>query len=270
MKKNKMYYSFKVKGLIEGSEEEKDLVSKFFDIKGTKSSKWFTSLPTNTSESLVGKYISSIPNLIKYIQKICLKEKGKHSLCKVLNSGRTFSTARTCPGVRSVLSNSIVVKSPCDIIITVDEAGNWVYTSASNKLVTLTEDHGPEQFGAPFNSKDRSLFVDKRVIKINLPVQLATDNIPYIHLNPQFHSNTPPLEVITGVISGAYTRSASLNIITMYTLPPKGETLEIVINSGDVLAYLWSPEPLVLAQKKRKIELFDTLHNKFIGSYINQ
>jgi hypothetical protein len=239
--------------------KDRGLINLYFENKGTKGSCWFSSLKVNISESLIGKYIPSIREFISTIQKSCLG--GDPTACEYL-SFDSLATVKTCPGVRGILSNSIVVKAPCDISITINSEGEWLYKASDFRLVELTEEHPTIQFGAPFNNKDSTLFKNKRIIKIKLPITISTDGDPYIHLHPQFHSDLP-ISVVNGVIETPYTEEVSLSIITFYTLPKSGSTLEIQINKGDALAYLWAPKPFKLKEVEPKV-LKPKLFYKFI------
>jgi hypothetical protein len=228
---------------------DRDLIDSYLDNKGTKGSCWFSSLGVNISEGLIGKYIPSIREFITTMHKTCLD--GDTKACENLNH-EALATVKTCPGVRGIISNSIVVKAPCDISITINSEGEWLYRSADVRLVEITEDHHALQFGAPFNTKNSALFKNKRVIKFKLPITISTDGPSYIHLQPQFHSDLP-LSVVNGVIEEPYTtEGAPLSIITLYTLPKRGSTLEIQISKGDALAYLWSPKPFKIKEGKPK------------------
>jgi hypothetical protein len=247
-------------------EQEKEVIDSILDTRGTRSCSWYASLPSNISETIVGKYIPGVAKFLHYVHKKCLG--GDTNLCGYVESGSGLATVKTCPGVRGVLSNSIVVRSPCDVNITISDNGGWVYNSSNLSLLELTEDHPPEQFGAPFKgNKDRSLFSNNRVIKIKLPLLFATaNNTPYLYLDPQFHVDTVPLKVVLGQIDNYATKKAPLNIITMFKIPEKGETLDIHIKKGTVLAYLWFPNSYKL-EITPSLNLFSVIHDKFVNSF---
>jgi len=242
-----------------------ELIDLYLENKGTKGSCWFSSLKLNISENLIGKYIPSMKRFIATLQKSCLG--GDSKACEYINLDK-LSTIKTCPGVRGIISNSIVVKAPCDILITVNSEGEWVYRVPDSRLVQVAEEHPAMQFGAPFTNENSALFKNKRVIKFKLPIKISTDGTPYIHLQPQFHSDLP-LSVVNGIIEGPHTKGAPLNIITLCTLPKRGSTLEIQINKGDALAYLWSPKPFKIKEGTSK-DIKPRFHHKFIGGSLWQ
>jgi len=238
-------------------------IGNFLEESTLESSRWYKALPINISESLIGKYIPSTLKLIKHLQKGCLVE-GDEASCRTL-SNTAFSTAKTCPGLKNVLESCILVKCPCDVEITIDDKGTWVYNTPEKGLLTLTEEHPPSQFGSPFTHKDLQLFKNKRVIKFQLPITLTTEGEPFIHLDPYLHSNRSPLTTVTGVISGAATKGMPLNIITTYDLPETGGLHSISISKGTILAYLWASKPLRLAPYKKKLPFL--IHDKFVNSF---
>jgi hypothetical protein len=257
-----LYYKFSDPLLDKKDTKEKGFISNFIEEGTLGSSCWFKNLKSNTSESTYGKYI---PNVMKYITLLhnkCLR--GDTDSCDiVLNS--VLSTVKTCPGIRRVIKNSIIVKSPCDIAIDIDSAGEWMWKTPDLRgLIELAEDHGPVQFGDPWTQPGSELFKNKRVIKFKFPLILHTDGEPFIFLQPQFHTDFP-LEIVNGVIAPP-SPNTFLNIVTFYELPEEGDTLSIHIKKGDVLCYLWGAKPFKLKKNKKGLE--DTpFMTKFLGNY---
>jgi len=245
-------------------QEDKEYLSKYLEEGSLRSSKWFRALPANTSASALGKYIPSMTKLISYVHKGCLVDKDP-VFCNAL--GDNFATAKTCPGLKNILEECIIVKSPCDILITIDESGSWVYSTPAESLIKLVEEHTSEQFGYPFQHEDLKLMENKRVIKFKLPIHLGTDGDAFIHLDPQMHDNRSPLSVVNGVISPPATKISPLNIITTYELPAKGSVTSINISRGDALAYLWGGKKIKLVPKKGLPSMLSLVHDRFINSF---
>jgi hypothetical protein len=260
-----LYYKFTTPSIEENAEKE---VHRYLEEGSPRSSSWFSSLNLNTSKLLIGKYIPSMSKFIQHLQHNCLV-RGDQEQCNLLEYDHSFSTAKTCPGLKTLLTDSILVKAPCDILITIKDTGEWVYKVPSEGLITLSEDHGPEQFGYPFKEEDQKLFETRRIIKFSLPIQISTEGVSFIYLDPQLHSKNRELTVINGVIGGeATTRGGTLNIITMYELPQKGSSISISIKKGSILAYLWASRPLKLKHFKDMPSTFKMIHDKFIGSLL--
>ena len=256
----KLYYKI----LDPQLHSEEGYIDQYLEEGSLRSSKWFKALPANTSTHVLGRYIPSMSKLLGFIHRGCLVDKDP-TCCDAL--GASFSTAKTCPGLKNILEECIIVKSPCDILITVDERGSWVYNIPSSYLIEIVEDHGPEQFGYPFQDEDLKLLENRRVIKFKLPIHVSTDGGSFIHLDPQMHNSKSPLSVVNGVISPPATKVSSLNIITTYELPPKGETTTISISKGDALAYLWGGKKLKLSPKEDMPSILSLAHDRFINSF---
>lgn len=242
--------------------KDKDFISNFMEEGTLGSSCWFKNLATNTSEGLFGKYI---PNMIKYISFLhnkCLRD-GDQLACDHINSD-ALGTAKTCPGIRRVIKNSVLVKAPCDIAIDIYSDGSWMWKAPNNMLIELGEDHGTGQFGLPWTRPGSQLFKNKRVLKFKLPLIVRTDGEPFIFLQPQFHTDFP-FEIVNGVIAPP-SPSTSLNIVTFFKVPEDGDTLSVHIKEGDVLCYLWGAKPFKLKKDKKGVENTPFM-TKFLGSY---
>jgi hypothetical protein len=241
-------------------KDEENVIDRYLEESTPSKSPWYKFLPINTSITLLGKYIPSTNRLIERLSLECLKGVEEHC-----NQARV-STIKTCPGILNILNNSILVKAPCDISITISSNGSWVHHIPDYPYLDIVEDHPPGQFTS-MDKYTGDVFKNERVIKFNLPLFLSTDGEPYIHLHPQLHSKTP-LKVVNGVIGGHLTKIAPLNIITTFEVPEKGEFININIKKGDVLAYLWSNSRLRL-KKAKKMGMgrpFMLFHDKFINS----
>ena len=258
MKKTKLYYEFKDSTM----SEENNYISNYLEESRPHSSSWFKGLPLNISEHLVGRYIPSMSKLISYLHKGCMKGSPEH--CSDLDGG--FSTAKTCPGLKNILNNSVLIKSPCDIAITVEDTGLWMYSTPGGGMVEVMEGHPPCQFGAPGNLT--TLFKNKRVVKFTLPIYLSTDGEPVIMLDPQLHPNRSGLTAVSGVLSYPATRGVPLSVITTFEVPEKGTTLDISIKKGDILAYIWAANPLILEERiGGRFSKWFNVRDRFINSH---
>ena len=157
----------------------------------------------------------------------------------------TRATAKQCPAINSILSNSYLIKSPSDIIITVNKDCGFLYNSSNNKIQIKI--HPTYQF---HTDDGKGLFNDKMNLKFELPISIRTDNIPWIFMQPMYHNNIW-FDVATGVIDGRYTKGQPLSINVLVDIP-KGEPVTYEIKAGDVLAYMWLPEKVELKHTKTK------------------
>jgi hypothetical protein len=203
---------------------------------------WFSNMPVNISKFVIGKYIPSIRKFIHH----CHTEyfKGDPNILDMMDN-TSLATVRTCPGVRGILEGALLVKSPCDVSITINDLGGWACKVAAPSLISVIEGHGPEQFQVLDGPECSKILNGKRIVKFCLPINLDPLGNTYIHLDPVFHSKIP-LKVVPGVIK----EDTPLNIITVFEIPRYGETLEVDIKKGDVIAYLWAEKGFELKEVK--------------------
>jgi len=258
-KKIKLQYEFRSIGIERGQNtrtSDPEGISRYLEESTPSKCPWHAGLLSNTSYMYLKKYE---PSMYKYLLKLLKIRTSTNSgrdieentnnldtqdVTSILSQSNT--TAKTCSGILNVLNDSILVKAPCDIIITINDEGSWSYvTPSGSDYISLTEDHPPVQFTSP--NKKNDLFKNKRVIKFIFPITLRAKE-PYIHLDPQYHKATP-LTVLSGAI---VTPNAPLNLISIFDIPPKGGSADIIIKKGDVLAYLWASKPLKLKKYAHK------------------
>jgi len=219
----------------------KDLIKRFMQEASPKKSCWFSSLPTNISMAILGRFVPSITKFMTELGLLKISTGGEVDIHTSAHT--TLSTAKLCPGIRSILNTSTLLLSPCDIHIVVSK-GMWVCTVAEPALIAVVEDHPAAQL-APLDLQ-ANIFKDKTVLKIKLPLFISLPkNTPAIFLQPQFH-NDIGMDVVHGVLENKYARISPLNIVY---LVDTSEELEysITIRKGQVLAYLWTPKMMSLS-----------------------
>jgi hypothetical protein len=150
------------------------------------------------------------------------------------------STAKTCPGIVDLLTTSYLIKSPTDVVITIDNRGVYYALSADESILTVSE-HDVSQF----QQDDATLFKGKIAIKFSIKVLLSTTGFGYILADPTYHANLGCF-VPMGILNSDYAKLTELNVITLVDIP-KGENKVITIKAGDVLAYLVPFEKCELA-----------------------
>ena len=252
----KLYYTFS--GLQDDLHKHpEEHGPRFLEQGGTASSCWFSNLPVNVSWATIGRYIPSIRNFITEL--LTLKSCGDKRAKARLKG--TLATAKTCPGVRGVLENSILLKAPCDISILVTKEGSWqsYILPECSALLDIKEGHPPEQLSP---MKGQNPFENKKVLKFSFPMHVCTKGTPWLFLQPQYH-NTLDYQVINGLISGVHTKVQELNLITV--VEQRDYNYTINIKEGDVLAYLWSPKPLTLEYQDTPYPTRIDTH--FIGNF---
>ena len=159
----------------------------------------------------------------------------------------TRVTAKQCPAINNILTNSYLIKSPTDIIITVTNDEGFLYNSPEDIISVST--HSTDQF----HTEGSDLFNSKMNLKFQLPINIKTDNVPWVFMQPMYHNNIW-FDVATGVIDGKYTKGQQLNVNVLVDIP-EGEPVTYEIKAGEVLAYMWFPEKVELKHTKTKFML---------------
>lgn len=159
----------------------------------------------------------------------------------------SYATAKVCPGIKDLLNNSYLIKTPVDIHLSIHEDNSfyWNVPSKSSSGLNISS-HSRDQFVSG------DLFKDKLNIKFELPVLLTTNNIPYAFFQPTYHTNAD-WEVVPGVITGKHTRLQELNVNTLFPIPKSG-TEHYMIKAGTVLGYIWLPEKTKMIEAKKQRE----------------
>ena len=248
----KLYYRFYDAEL---DAENSKYLPLYLKPSNKNSSSWFKDLPPNISYTIFGKLIPSLHKFHDFIKRKAVNENDEiaKKLMPMMNGGKVFLTAKHCPGIQHILDKSLLVTAPCDIHITVFKNGTWIPTIADTSLVQMSNDHPNSQW-IPKDSKN-NIFKGKVALKFHFPLDIGTDtpHESYIFLQPQYHNNIP-LEVVNGVISGKYSIVTNVNLITLVDIPTIDD-YDIVINKGDVLAYIWGTEKLNITYKKKPFPL---------------
>jgi hypothetical protein len=176
-----------------------------------------------------------------------------------LNSS-SHLTAKVCPSFHSVFKNSIILKSPSEIIFEVTQNSiNWV---TSNPLITIDyhpEDQIPEYLG------EKYFF-----IKFKLPFIFISDKkCSYVIQNPTLY-NDVFYEVCPGQIELESNKSINLNVITLVKKPLIGKKEIYTIKAGESLAMLTFSEKINSIKHKKILtaKYSNWNHRKsFIGSW---
>ena len=162
----------------------------------------------------------------------------KHKQIKYLNDSNiepdTFngSTAKTCPAILGLFKQTYLIKSPTEIIITVNKDGAYYYNIADPSIIKI-EEHNKSQF----YQEDNTLFKDKIALKFQIELKVKTTDFGYMLTDPTYHSNSGCF-VPMGIVNDKYGKNQDLNIISLIDVPKDEETRTIIIKEGDVIAYL--------------------------------
>jgi hypothetical protein len=161
-------------------------------------------------------------------------------------------TARICPSIHAALDESILVKFPVDLAITINKNSEWAWKSPEDEgdLLKITQ-HPTEQVSVstctinPFNNK--------LVLKFCLGAVIDNrSKFPFVFLQPQFHKDMP-YEIICSPVPSTYGECMNLNVIFSINIPRR-DTVTHFFNKGEVLAYLWVPGGVKLKQLKTEIK----------------
>lgn len=220
---------------IELDNAHEDIIDEFICPSTTRSSSWWSSL--NSTVDLLGNHYN-------YIRGVQIEHASNGPYTNGPELLPTRATAKGCPAINNLLNNSFLVKSPTNIIITVSNDGGYVYNAPSETITIGT--HSPKQFRTSKND----LFEGKLNLKFALGLNIRTDNIPWIFVQPAYHNNAW-FSVAPATIERNYTKGQQVNINVFVDIP-KGEPVTYEIKAGDVLAYMWLPEETTLKHTKSK------------------
>ena len=222
----------------------KDQGKEFVDsvlIPGLGSSSWLKELPPTIGTYLFGGKVltpSHLYSKIKRMLKYGTPEEAQEA-AEVLRA--PIATAKTCPGIKRLLSNSLVVVCPTDVHITVFKSGDWLANVAEGEFLTITEDHPIYQLDTL--KEGSSIFRGRGVIKFKIPIHLSAVG-DYLILPAQYHKAHESLQTLVGLVPRERfaRKGATLNIINTLNTSPD-EDYDITIKKGTPLAYLWSSTP---------------------------
>lgn len=199
-------------------------IEKYLEVGNKKNNCWWKSLKHNTKFfEVFNKHAH------QFFNKIPSDE----------NDG-VYRSAKICPAIGDgLLNKSIIVKSPCDILINVQSDGGYYYEIPDERFLNISS-HSADQFW----TSENNIFQDYYNFKFELPIQVSTNGLPFMFLDPLYHNLQTPFRVVNGVIEGKHTKSQPLNINTLIHIQ---EEKTLFIKAGDVLAYLWTPESCKLS-----------------------
>jgi len=226
---------------VDSEKVPTNFIPSILTTSGAKSSCWFSQLPVNISESLVGRYIPSLKKFIEVL--VHNKRNGGFEEHAAYHDGGVLSTAKTCPGIKSVLDKSVVISCPTEIYITMNTDGSFDAIAADNTAVKVHEEHPRSQY-TPLNAGDKDTDVDifkgYTVVKITLPVDIGTaGGETLLLLPPQFHSANKLLDTVIGEIKLPPGDLVPLSVIYMVKIPTE-EAYTIHIKKGESLGYLYT------------------------------
>jgi hypothetical protein len=206
-------------------------INEMLELSRPKSSCWWSNLKS-TINSEFGSYSEYI------------KHQHHNGNTDLMN---THATVKQCPAVTNILTNSYLIKSPSDITITLTKDYRFLYNTANN-LIDV-DSHHIEQF----STEKSNIFEGKINLKFMIPINIKTNNTPWIFTQPLYHNNMW-FDVTPGSIFGNYTKGQPLFINVLVDIP-KDEPITYEIKAGDVLAYMWFPKRIELKHSKTKFML---------------
>lgn len=214
------------------------------------SSNWFKSLRLFVN--------SEAKTMLEYVQyykaKYLRGEIKREDYEQISAQGASSLTVRQCPGIKELMTRSITIKAPCDIII---QFGNKALMEGKGDFQTLIADEGmvniqshhPSQWHSSISK--HNIMKNKVNVKFLFPIQMYTDKAkPWVYTNPAYHTNSP-FEVLPGGIFGDYTKGQGLIINTVYNINENEDETIIKINQGDPIAYMVFPEKMKVKRTEK-------------------
>ena len=204
-------------------ENPDDYINHYIEKSKKNKNCWWSSLPSMTGKD---------KGLLSYFKRK-LEELHKTGDDSFLTAGSSPLTAKACPAINTLLDDSYILKTPTDIFINIEGNDVIVYPYSVDWDIDIGR-HPNNQFHTESNNP----FEGYMNVKFQLPILLNNNNIPYIYLHPQYHSDNLPFTVINGVVNKDY-KHEPLNINTLIKV---GESKTYRIKAGTPLAYIWFPE----------------------------
>jgi hypothetical protein len=252
MRKNKSLYCKLSPILKEAGISYKE----FLQESSTKSSCWFSNLPlfVHRARSLVHELRD------KHVQIFNTRN------IQDLDSVPAL-TAKTCPAVRSILDNSILVKAPVDLAITIKNDGSYIAQPSTPEFMGVSE-HPVAQVESS-DAASNKVFEGALILKLALEMSVSNfSGSSLVFMQPTYHTKVPYL-VVPGVVPSSYLKTwKRLNIIAIFEIPKEGYVTHL-IRKGDILAYLWSEDNLTVVESSehKGVKIKDSFRTKFIKGY---
>ncbi len=223
-------------GDLNSKEAAEEVIDNFITPSTLKSSCWWSSLASNTYG------LNGLFHGVKNLQRKYFKN--NENVIPQFDAGKT-QTAKSCPAINNILTNSYLIKSPSDICITVTKDSKFIYNSVNNHIKVSSHPIGQ------FHTENDGIFNGKMNLKFELQMSIKSNNAPFILLQPMYHNNIW-YDVVIGSITNKYTKGTPLNINVLVDIP-KDEPITYEINAGEVLAYMWFPKKPKLKHQKNNI-----------------
>lgn len=212
-------------------------------------------------ESLSSKtssWLSSIP-FYRDFEKVY---KNRNDVLKNSNSwkcpaGEAPITIRTCPGIRDLFNNSVLVKWPVDFIIHNNNNGEISWNCPDANLIRVSHHPAHQYESENFN------FIN---FKVTLPVAITSNKLLNIVFLQPFYHNQNNLDVVLppGVVSVMPSVDFELTINFMLPNTPKS----YYFKKNEAIAYLYATEPFKLVNSNnqirpyRRTKFFDDVKDK--------
>jgi hypothetical protein len=184
-------------------------------------------------------------------------KKNQESILAGLEKSTGGPTGKTCSGILNLFAKTYLIKSPTDVVLTIDSKSNIRYDVATPDLLQF-EFHKKEQFW----SEDNTLFENKACVKFKIQVRVSATGFGYILTAPLYHNELDATFAL-GYVAPEYAIAEELNFFMIIDVPKKG-TKTITIKKGTVLQYLIPDVKTRLVHEKRRFLelLLDTAYSK--------
>jgi hypothetical protein len=145
------------------------------------------------------------------------------------------STIKKCPGIKSLLSTTLVLKAPCEMYIQIKEGRVESTHTADSDLCEIRQ-HDDSQF----KYDNGQVFSNKKNIKFAMGIKFSL-NATTVWMPPSYHKHNNNIETLPAVLESDYSYFQELNINTLVDV---SIDKDIHIQKGDALAYLWTDSPI--------------------------
>jgi hypothetical protein len=233
-----------------------DYFNMWCDYPASKTCSWLKEMPTMKDKMNKGMIAEKNVNLAKLDAKYrdIYAQNNIPQPQDHVKSYAHFSTAKMCPNIINVLSQSVAIKAPVDIHVSVVKHPNTEpkahHVFVDDKFM-YTHPHGRVQY----TTEKSPVFTKMVNLKIETGINLhCHKDTVVMFTQPLYHNDTAPYTVVPGMFT--YPLNGFSGLIFNVLMPE--DTEDFIIRSGDVLFYATFSKKVKLAKtddrKNRQIK----------------
>ena len=150
-------------------------------------------------------------------------------------------SVKHCPAIRRTLSDVYLLTAPCDFTVVLGKNDKFKKIIEDPTLFNIAT-HRTRQF-----SHGGDLMQNKTNVKLEFPIVIRPSVSNYLFLQPVYHEDMP-YQVMPAILEED---CIPLFVNVLFDTPK--DTTSFSFKKGQVLAYLWFPEPVEFEYKKHNL-----------------